>query len=129
MALPPDTDKQEQINAQKEALRLLSLLPRELRFLLVLSETLRLSFREIAEILDISEEAVGRRLTDTYTILTGSLQPALQAPSASTPAAPTAPTAQAGTQAQLPPPRATPELRDARSSGEHPTHPTEEKAE
>lgn len=111
----PDAEKLEQIAAQKEALRLLSQLPRELRFLLVLSETLRLSFREIAEILDISEEAVARRLSDTYGILTGSLQqPALEAPKAGAPAP---------AQAQLPPPQ----ISDAASTEQ--TKPTEEKAE
>ena len=79
-AIPDDPDKREQVNEQNEALRLLSLLPRELKFLLVLSETNRLSFREIAEVLDISEEAVARRISQALSLLSASLQkPALAA--------------------------------------------------
>jgi DNA-directed RNA polymerase specialized sigma24 family protein len=72
-----DAEKIAQIVEQKEALRLLALLPRELKFLLVLSETLRLSFRQIAEILDISEEAVARRLSDAYALIKAPRQPQL----------------------------------------------------
>ena len=127
-----EVDKLEQIAAQKESLRLLALLPRELKFLMVLSETLRLSFREIAEILDISEEAVARRLSDTYGILTGSLQqPALEAPKAVPPPA----RAQAQLPApQIPPPSISaepvvPPTPEAASSGESGSGATGEKAE
>ncbi len=116
-----EADKLEQIAAQKESLRLLALLPRELKFLMVLSETLRLSFREIAEILDISEEAVARRLSDTYGILTGSLQqPALEAPKI----VPPPPRAQAqlpAPQTPLPSEPVVPPTPEAASSGEYPT--------
>src|SRR5262249_743036 len=81
-APPEDPDKRQQVEEQNEALRLLSLLPRDLKFLLVLSESNRLNFREIAEILDISEEAVARRISQATGLLSASLQrPALAAPS------------------------------------------------
>jgi RNA polymerase sigma-70 factor (ECF subfamily) len=85
-AEPEDSDQAQQINEQNEALRLLALLPRELKFLLVLSESNRLSFREIAEVLDISEEAVARRVSQAIALLSVSLQkPALAAPAESFP--------------------------------------------
>lgn len=72
--IPEDFDRRVQVGEQKEALRLLASLPREMRFLLVLSETARLSFREIAEVLDISEEAVARKISEVLALASSALQ-------------------------------------------------------